>query len=87
MSALREKPRKFGEILRNALKRWRNVPEEPRLHRVQTKFRKRYPDYRIGTGSYDPGCDGSPLLCSDDLRKFLAYADARKNHDVLGANG
>jgi hypothetical protein len=27
------------------------------------------------------------LLCSNDLHKFLAYADARKNHDATGANG
>ncbi|MDR3353188.1 MAG: CatB-related O-acetyltransferase [Zoogloeaceae bacterium] len=29
----------------------------------------------------------APLLCSNDLRKFLAYVDARKRQDILGANG
>jgi acetyltransferase-like isoleucine patch superfamily enzyme len=52
MSTLREALRKFERTVRRALKRYRNIPEEPRLYRAQTKFRKRYPHYLIGMGSY-----------------------------------
>lgn len=38
--------------LRRALKRWSGKPERPRFHRTGDRFRKRYPRYEIGLGSY-----------------------------------
>jgi acetyltransferase-like isoleucine patch superfamily enzyme len=57
MFTLRKSLRKFGQILRKTLGRWRKAPKVPRLYRAQMKFRKRYPDYMIGTGSY-----GMPIV-------------------------
>lgn len=38
--------------LRKAWKAWRGTPELPRFLRPQARFRERYPNYRIGIGTY-----------------------------------
>ncbi|HHJ4328213.1 TPA: CatB-related O-acetyltransferase [Klebsiella pneumoniae] len=43
--------------LRKAWKYWRGIPELPRFYRPQAKFSARYPNYRIGVGSY-----GMPIV-------------------------
>lgn len=44
--------KKFEQRLRKAWKRWRGIPDLPRFYRPQDRFRKRYPDYQIGLGTY-----------------------------------
>lgn len=44
--------KKLEQRLRKAWKRWRGKPELPRFYRSQERFRKRYPLYQVGLGTY-----------------------------------
>lgn len=68
--------------LRRTWKGWRGKPESPRFYRAQERFRKRYPNYRIGLGTYgmptvhdwDEGSTlsiGSYCSIADNVQIFL----------------
>lgn len=44
--------KKLEQRLRKAWKRWQGKPELPRFYRSQERFRKRYPHYQVGLGTY-----------------------------------
>jgi chloramphenicol O-acetyltransferase type B len=44
--------KRLEQRLRKLWKGWRGKPAEPRFYRAQSRFRERYPLYRIGLGSY-----------------------------------
>jgi acetyltransferase-like isoleucine patch superfamily enzyme len=44
--------KQFERWVRRGLRRWFGKPELPRFYRSQERFRKRYPGYAIGLGSY-----------------------------------
>lgn len=44
--------KRLEQRLRKALKRWQETPETPRFYRPQERFRRRYPNYGIGLGTY-----------------------------------
>lgn len=44
--------KKLEQRLRKLWKNWRGEPSEPRFYRAQSRFRERYPHYRIGLGTY-----------------------------------
>ncbi len=74
--------KKLEQRLRKAWKRWRGKPELPRFYRSQERFRKRYPHYQVGRGTYGiPGVHdwdegtilrvGSYCSIADNVRIFL----------------
>jgi acetyltransferase-like isoleucine patch superfamily enzyme len=74
--------KKLERRLRKAWKRWRGQPDLPRFYRSQQRFRKRYPDYQVGLGTYgipevhdwDEGTTlriGSYCSIADNVRIFL----------------
>ena len=74
--------KKLEQRLRKAWKRWRGKPELPRFYRSQERFRKRYPHYQVGLGTYgipvvhdwDEGTIlrvGSYCSIADNVRIFL----------------
>lgn len=44
--------KKLEQRLRRIWKSWQGVPELPRFYRPQERFRKRFPTYAIGAGTY-----------------------------------
>ena len=44
--------KRLEQRLRKTWKRWQGKPELPRFYRSQERFRKRYPHYQVGLGTY-----------------------------------